>query len=167
MRKILLNVAITLDGFIAGPNGEYDWCFTDEDYGLTAFMQSVDTIIMGRKSYEIAAEYGEVYPDKEVTVFSKTLKQTPFPHVKIVKGDITDFVTSLTSKPGKNIWLYGGAAITAPLMENNLIDEFHLSVHPIVLGNGIPLFKNIRRPLTLVDSITYPSGLVQSVYKKI
>jgi len=167
MRKILLNVAITLDGFIAGPNGEYDWCFTAEDYGMNKFMQSVDTILMGRKSYEIAVEYGEVYPDKEVIVFSTTLRQTPFPHIKIVNDNIPEFVRSLTSKPGKNIWLYGGPIITAPLMENNMIDEFHLSIHPIVLGNGIPLFKNIRRSLTLVDSITYPSGLVQSIYKKI
>jgi dihydrofolate reductase len=160
-------VAITLDGFIAGPNGEYDWCFTDADYGMTGFLQSVDTIIMGRKSYEIAVQYGEPYPDKEVIVFSATIQQTPFQNVKIVNGNISDFVKSMTLQEGKNIWLYGGAVITEPLIENNLIDEFHLAVHPIILGDGIPLFKNIKRSLTLIDSITYPSGLVQSIYKKI
>jgi dihydrofolate reductase len=167
MRKVLLNVAITLDGFIAGPNGEYDWCFTDADYGMTGFLQSVDTIIMGRKSYEIAVQYGEPYPDKEVIVFSATIQQTPFQNVKIINGNIPDFVKSMTLQEGKNIWLYGGAVITEPLIENNLIDEFHLAVHPIILGDGIPLFKNIKRSLTLIDSITYPSGLVQSIYKKI
>jgi dihydrofolate reductase len=166
MREILLNVAITLDGFIAGPNGEYDWCFAADDYGMTEFLQSVDTILMGRKSFEIALEYGELYPKKEVIVLSTTMQRSPFPNVEIVKGNIPDFVKSLTLQEGKNIWLYGGAVITAVLLENNLIDEFHLSVHPIILGNGIPLFKNTKRSLKLVRSISYPSGLVQTIYKK-
>lgn len=168
MRKVLLNVAITLDGFIAGPNGEYDWCFNAADYSMNEFLTSIDTVLMGRKSFEVAVQYGELYSEKEVVVFSSTLRSTPYPHVKVINGDVIDFVKSQVIKDGKNIWLYGGALITAPLIENNLIDEFHLSIHPIILGDGIPLFqKNIKRSLTLVNTTPYPSGLVQSIYKKV
>jgi len=168
MRKVLLNVAVTLDGFIAGPDGEYDWCFTDGDYGMTEFMGSVDSILMGRKSYDLVVHYGDPYPDKEVIVFSRTLKSVQFDNVQLVNDDIPTFVTGLTKKEGKSIWLFGGAEIVDPLFGKNLIDEMHLAIHPIILGDGIRLFKNgIKRSLELINSITYPSGLVQSIYKKI
>jgi len=169
MRKVLLNVAVALDGFIAGPNGEYDWCFTDgEDYGLTEFMHSIDCVVMGRKSYDLVVQYGEPFPEKKVIVFSRTLTSAPFDNVQVVRDDIPSFVNGLTKKEEKNIWLFGGAAIVDPLFEKNLIDEMHLSIHPIILGEGIPLFKEgVRRSLELIKSIAYPSGLVQSIYKKI
>lgn len=167
MRKMLLNLAVTLDGFIAGPNGEYDWCFTDADYGMTQFMESVDTIVMGRKSFDLVVQYGAPYPDKKVMVLSSTLNTTPYGNVTIVNEDLPAFAHKLLQGEGKNIWLFGGATIIDPLFEKNLIDELHLSVHPIILGGGIPLFKKgVKRTLELSKAITYPSGLVQLIYNK-
>lgn len=165
---MLLNLAVTLDGFIAGPNGEYDWCFTDDDYGLTQFMESVDMVLMGRKSFDLVVQYGAPYPDKDVIVFSSTLKSTPYGNVTIVKEDLPTYANELLRREGKNIWLFGGATIIDPLFEKNLIDELHLAVHPIILGDGVPLFrKGVRRTVELSKSIAYPSGLVQLIYKKV
>jgi dihydrofolate reductase len=169
MRKIILNLAVTLDGYIAGPNGEYDWCFTDADYGMTEFMKSVDATLMGRKTYDIVLQYvnGAPYPNFTNYVFSRTRTESEFENVRIVNEQISDFVKKIKSDKGKNIWLYGGAEIIAPLVKEDLVDEMILSVHPILLGNGIPLFNKIspRKNLTLVDTTSYPSGLVQLIYK--
>jgi dihydrofolate reductase len=168
MRKVILNLAVTLDGLIAGPNGEYDWCFTDADYGMTDFLNSIDATLMGGKSYRIVTEYGPPYPEFTNYVFTHTEKETPFKNVRFVSGNIPNFVKSLREEAGKNIWLFGGAEIIHPLLEENLIDEMILSVHPIILGAGIPLFKNVteRKFFQLADTISYPSGLVQLIYKK-
>ena len=168
MRKVILNLAVTLDGFIAGPNGEYDWCFTDADYGMTDFFKSVDATLMGGKSYRIAIEYGPPYPEFTNYVFTRTEKETPFKNVELVSGNIPAFVRALRGEGGKNIWLFGGGEIIHPLLEENLIDEMIISVHPILLGAGVPLFKNLseRKFFKLVDTVAYPSGLVQLIYKK-
>jgi dihydrofolate reductase len=169
MRQVLLNLAVTIDGYIAGPNGEYDWCFTDNDYGLTAFNNRVDTFIMGRKTWEVAHEYlgSSDEPSKAtIIVFSRTL-QKAFDNVRIVSEDPVSFVKELKRQPGKDIWLYGGGEIVAAFQKANAIDEMHLSVHPLLLGDGIPLFgKSDRVPFELVESIPYPSGLVQLIYHR-
>jgi dihydrofolate reductase len=168
MRKIILNVAVTLDGFIAGPNGEYDWCFTDADYGMTDFLNSIDATLMGGKSYRLLLQYGPPYPALTNYVFTRTEKNNPYSNVKLISEDIPSFVTELRQKKGKDIWLFGGAEITHSLLECDLIDEFMLSIHPIVLGDGLPLFGKLsdRKRFSLVKSIPYPAGLVQLVYKK-
>lgn len=168
MRKIILNLAVSLDGFIAGPNGEYDWCLTDHDYGMTDFLNSVDATLMGRKTYEVVLPYGHPYPTLTNYVFSNTLKTSEFPNVVFVTEDISPFVKKIKDKPGKNIWLYGGGEIIDALMQDNLVDEFVLSVHPLLLGSGIALFKkqDHRIHFKLKDSIKYPSGLVQLIYTK-
>lgn len=168
MRKLVLNLAVTLDGFIAGPNGEYDWCLTDADYGMAEFLKSIDATIMGGKSYRLVIEYGPPYPEFTNYVFTRTEKETPHKNVVLVEDDIPTFVKSLKQKRGKSIWLFGGSEIIHPLLEEDLIDEMILSVHPILLGNGLRLFQKLdeRKILRLTDSITYPSGLVQLIYKK-
>jgi dihydrofolate reductase len=168
MRKIKLNLAVSLDGFIAGPNGEYDWCLTDADYGMTAFINSVDATLMGRKTYELILEFGPPYPTLTNYVFSRTISTSEFNNVVFVNEDISTFVKTLRTAPGKDIWLYGGGEIIDELMNSNCIDEFVLSVHPLLLGNGIPLFKehDHRTQLKLKDVIKYPSGLVQLIYIK-
>jgi dihydrofolate reductase len=168
MRKILLNLAVTIDGYIAGPNGEYDWCFTDDDYGLTAFGNRVDTLVMGRKTYEVIVPYVEKwYADKNLVVFSRTLNQTPFGNVDLVQEDPLSYVRALKLQPGKDIWLYGGAELVAAFRNASAIDEMHLSVHPLLLGDGIPLFgKGERTLFELVESIPYRSGLVQLIYRR-
>jgi dihydrofolate reductase len=168
MRKVVLNVAVSLDGYIAGPNGEYDWCYTDDDYGMTEFLKSVDTTLMGGKSYRLIVEYGQPYPEFTNYVFTRTEKETPYQNVVFVSDDIPEFVRSLKQKKGKSIWLFGGSEIIHPLLQENLVDEMMLSIHPILLGGGVPLFKEIgeRKILRLSDTITYPTGLVQLIYKK-
>jgi dihydrofolate reductase len=168
MRKIVLNLAISLDGFIAGPTGEYDWCFVDADYGMTEFMKSIDATIMGRKSYRLLLDFGPPYPELTNYVVTRTEGDSPYPNVVFVRDDIPSFVEGLKNKNGKNIWLYGGAEITQLLMDRELIDVLMLAVHPIVLGDGLLLFgkSGSRKHFELADSIRYPSGLVQLIYNK-
>lgn len=168
MRKLVLNLAISLDGLIEGPNGEFDWCFTDHDYGMTEFMKSIDATIMGRKSYSMLLDFGDPYPQLTNYVISRKEKESRYPNVVFVRNNVPSFVEEMKAKEGKNIWLYGGAEITQLMMEHDLVDELMLAVHPIVLGNGLPLFGKLasRKKFELSDSIRYPSGLVQLIYNK-
>lgn len=169
MRKIILGLAVSLDGFIEGPNGEYDWCFTDQDYGMSDFFKRIDAVFMGRKSYELALSVDNEamgMPKMEEYVFSNTLQSVEGDR-NLVSGDIADKIREIKNRSGKDIWLFGGAALTASLMNQGLIDEFWLSVHPVVLGAGKPLFQNIseRKNLKLVDVKTYSTGLVSLKYE--
>ena len=165
---MVLNLAVTLDGYIAGPNGEYDWCLTDDDYGMTDFLKSIDTTLMGRKSYQLLVEYGAPYPEFTNYVFTRTGKESPYSNVRFVAGDIPEIVAALKHQKGKDIWLFGGSEIIHPLLQENLVDEMMLAIHPILLGSGLRLFQDLdeRKSFRLSDSITYPSGLVQLIYKK-
>lgn len=168
MRKVILNVAVSLDGLIEGPNGEYDWCFTDQDYGLTDFFNSIDTIFMGRKSYEVARANGGMNMWKGVNtyVFSNTIDKSSMGDVKIIRG--MNDVAGILREPGKNIWLFGGAELTTAFVNARLVDEMWLSVHPIVLGKGKPLFQNIdtRKHFRLFDTLVYDSGLITLKYSQ-
>ena len=169
MRKVILGLAVSLDGFIEGPNGEYDWCFTDQDYGMSAFFKRIDSLFIGRKSYELTQTMGEDampgFPKLKEYVFSTTLKEVK-PDATIIAGDVAETVKQIKNAPGKDIWLFGGASLTASLLNLGLVDEMWLSVHPILLGSGKPLFSNInhRIPLTLTGTKTYSSGLVSLTY---
>lgn len=174
MRKLILGLAITLDGYIEGPNGEYDWCFTDQDYGLNDFFERIDAMFIGRKSYEIAQQHaennnGEVTPGMPALteyVFSRTLKSVKEGAVLIAEDGIAE-ARKIKLLPGKDIWLFGGASLTEQLMEAKLVDELWLSVHPILLGNGKLLFQkdDQRTKLTLLESKTYETGLVSLRYQ--
>jgi dihydrofolate reductase len=168
MRKIILEVAVSLDGFIEGPNGEYDWCFTDQDYGLEAFCKRVDTIFVGRKTYEMSLglEGGiEGFPKFKEYVFSTTLS-TVKEGASLIRDNVKDAVEKIKNESGKDIWLFGGASLTTSLMKLGLVDELSLAVHPILLFRGKALFQNIdhRVTLTLLHSKTYSSGLVSLSY---
>lgn len=169
MRKIVLGLAVSLDGFIEGPQGEYDWCFTDQDYGLSDFFKSIDTIFMGRKSYELAQQTADSNPWKgmKTYVFSNTLKSIDDKDVELISGNISKRVNELRAQPGKNIWLFGGAELLTSFVNNIWVDEYWLSVHPIVLGAGKPLFQNIttRKKLVLIESKIYETGLVSLRYR--
>ena len=174
MRKLILGLAITLDGYIEGPNGEYDWCFTDQDYGLNEFYDRIDSMFIGRKSYEVLLQHLENSSDDAIPgmpklkeyVFSSTLKTVKNDAVIIADDSITA-ANHIKQLPGKDIWLFGGATLTAAFMEAGLVDELWLSVHPILLGNGKPLFNETtkRTPLTLLESKTYETGLISLKYQ--
>ncbi|CAG5000937.1 putative protein YyaP [Dyadobacter sp. CECT 9275] len=174
MRKLILGLAITLDGYIEGPNGEFDWCFTDQDYGLNEFFTGIDAIFIGRKSYEVAQQYAENHPDEVIPgmpalteyVFSKTLRSVKSGAV-LLSEDVMDEARRIKEQPGKDIWLFGGATLTEAMMKEGLVDELWLSVHPILLGGGRPLFglSDERIPLTLLKTKSYSTGLVSLHYK--
>jgi len=168
MRKVILGVAISLDGFIEGPNGEYDWCFIDPDYNFTDFFKRIDTIFVGRKTYEMSSEMeggGTGFPKFKEYIFSTTLDKVK-KGATIIKGDIKTEVEKIKNEKGKDIWLFGGAGLTTSLLNLGLVDELSLAVHPLLLGRGKPLFNNIneRIRLTLVDTKTYSTGLVSVTY---
>lgn len=174
MRKLILGLAVTLEGYIEGPSGEYDWCFTDQDYGLSEFYSRIDAIFIGRKSYEIAQQYaseneGQIAPDMphvQEYVFSNTLHTVKEGAVLISENSMTE-ARRIKAQPGKDIWLYGGAALTDALMQEGLVDELWLSVHPILLGAGTPLFRHqdTRTKLELLECKTYETGLVSLRYR--
>ncbi|MCM3691442.1 dihydrofolate reductase family protein [Neobacillus niacini] len=177
-RRIVLDLAVSLDGFIEGENGEVDWCIMDPDMGFIDFLQRIDTIFYGRKSYEL---WGQYMPEKEVPetekelwelvhskqkyVFSRTQKTTGDKSILINDG-ILEEVNKIKCQPGKDIWLYGGASLITSFMKFGLVDEFRLSVHPVILGKGKPLFMDIqeRLNLKLVSTKTFSSGVVQLIY---
>ena len=168
MRKIILNLAVSLDSLIEGPQGEFDWCFFDQDYGMTEFFQRIDAIFFGRKGYEVALKYGmELYSGKAKYVFSKTLKETADEDTFIVSGNLLQEVNLLKNKSGKDIWLFGGSSLISSFINEGLVDELMLAIHPLVLGKGKPLFENIheRMKLELTDTKTFSTGLVQLFYK--
>jgi dihydrofolate reductase len=177
-RKIVLDLAVTLDGFIEGPKGEVDWCIMDHDMGFTDFLNSIDTILYGRKSYDL---WGQYIPDEGVSdtekeiwklvhskkkyVFSKTLTEIDGNAI-LIKENLQHEVEKIKKEPGKDIWLYGGASLVTTFINLGLIDEYRLSVHPVVLGSGKPLFidMNQRIELNLVDIRKFTSGVVQLCY---
>lgn len=163
MRKVILGLAVSLDGYIEGPNGEYDWCFTDQDYGLKDFFKQIDGVFIGRKSFEMSGT--GMFPAAQCYVFSNTLEKVK-KGVRLIKGDILKEVREIKSSEGKNIWLFGGASLTRSLLNAGLVDRLWLSVHPILLGKGKPLFQQIdgRIKLKLVESKTYSTGLVSLQY---
>ncbi|MGC8230219.1 dihydrofolate reductase family protein [Pseudobacillus badius] len=177
-RRIILDLAVTLDGFIEGKNGEVDWCIMDPEMGFTKFLNQIDTILYGRKSYD---EWGQYIPkaedpdsDKEIWdlvhskekyVCSKTQKGTDEKAV-FINDHIFEEVNKLKNKPGKDIWLYGGASLITTFINLGLVDEFRLSVHPVILGEGKPMFIDInqRVHLKMVNARTFSSGVVQLIY---
>lgn len=169
MRKVILGLAVSLDGYIEGPNGEYDWCFTDQDYGLSEFFTRVDSLFIGRKSYELISSMGDApmqgFPKLKEYVFSTTLKEVKSGAILIDK-DVEAKVQEIKNDSGKDIWLFGGASLTTFFMNRGLVDEIWMSVHPIILGTGKLLFNDIEKRifLTLTDSKTYSTGLVSLKY---
>ena len=170
MRKVILAVAVTLDGFIEGPNGEYDWCFTDQDYGMSDFFKRIDSVFYGRKSYELTLSMSEEdmagMPKFREYVFSSTLNEVK-PGAVLINGDIKAEVDRIKGEEGKDIWLFGGASLTTSLINLGLVDEIWMAVHPILLGSGKHLFNDIigRIPLKLLSTKEYSSGLVSLIYE--
>lgn len=168
MRKVVLGLAVSLDGFIEGPNGEYDWCVPDPEYDFPAFFNRFDTIFVGRKTYQMssAMEGGPAgFPKFKEYVFSTTLDRVK-DGATLISSNLQTEVEKIKKDKGKDIWLFGGAGLTTSLMNLGLIDELSLAVHPVLLGGGKPLFRNLndRINLTLLDTKTYSSGVVSLTY---
>lgn len=164
MSKITLYIASSLDGFIARKNGEVDWLFTDHDYGYSEFYKKIDAVVMGSNTYKQALSFGESYKGKECYVFSRK-KRGKKGNVTFVSEDIKKFVKRLKG----NVWLVGGSQIIREFLNRNLIDEYRIFIHPILLGNGIPLFQGNFPEIKLkfIGAKSYSSGLAELRYEKI
>ncbi len=172
-RKVVLYISMSLDGYIASKDNELGFLSMveqqGEDYGYNEFVKSVDTIIIGRKTYENVIAMGYDYPhvDKDVYIITRTARPS-IGTFKFYTNDLTQLVKLLKNKPGKNIYCDGGAEVANQLMKNDLIDEYIISVIPILLGEGIKLFKGGRpeQKLILVSSKQFDKGLTQLHYKR-
>lgn len=167
MRRLRLSVAMSLDGFIAGPNGEHDWIVMDPDIDFGALMGAFDTVLLGRKTYEAMRRRGEPgMPGMQTYVFSRTLRQEDCPRVT-VSGNPQATLAELKAADGKDIWLFGGGELFRSLLELGLVDSVELAVIPVLLGNGLPLLPHAARHarLRLVTHRVYPrTGTVSLVY---
>lgn len=138
MRKIIYSVAMSLDGYIAGPNGENDWIIIDPDINFESLMGRFDTYLMGRKTFEVTGGGGSM-PGAGIIVVSRTLKQEDYPGIKVIGNKLEEEVTDLREKPGKDIWLFGGGSLFRSLLDLELVDGIEVSIIPVLLGAGTQL----------------------------
>lgn len=150
IRRVRYGVAMSLDGFIAGPNGEADWIIMDPEIDFEAIYSQFDTMLMGRRTFEgmKAAGGGGSTPGMQVFVFSRTLRQEDHPGVTIVDNP-EELLAELRSKPGKDVWLFGGGSLFRSLAELGLVDTVEVAVIPVLLGEGVPLLPAPAKRVTL------------------
>ena len=187
MRKLKLQVQISIDGFIAGPNGEMDWMEWNWDEELKKYIgeitEPIDTIVLGRKLAEGFIPYwagvaanpndpensaGKKFTDTKKVVFTKTLEQSAWENTDLAKGHIVDEINKLKNQEGRDIIAYGGATFVSSLIKHGLIDEFHLIVNPTAIGRGLTIFNELqgKQKFKLVRSGFYDCGIVVLTYVK-
>jgi dihydrofolate reductase len=170
MRLVTFGGGASLDGFIARPDDSVDWLLWGKDVAsiATAYWKTIDTVVMGRRTYEVAVKGGTTsYPGVKNYVFSKTMRQSPDEQVEIVSSDAGAFVGKLKREKGKGICVMGGGRLANALFEADVIDEVGLNVHPVLLGSGIPAFLPTRRQvnLELLECTPLENGCVYVRYR--
>jgi len=194
MRKVILFMHISLDGFVGGPNGEMNWITMNDDamgkYLITDLLTTVDTMLLGRELYQGFENYWPSAAKNPSTpkdlvdfanwienspkiVFTKTLEKVGWKNSKLIhikdNDDISEEVRKLKQQPGKDMVIFGGASMASTLVKLGLIDEYRLKLEPVILGSGKPLFKDIgvRINLKLIKSKTFDSGVVGLYYQPV
>jgi len=186
MRKLKLQMQVSLDGFVGGQNGELDWMEWNWDDELkkhvTKLTEALDTILLGRKlaegfiPYWSDAALNPEHPDRDAgkimtntpkIVFSKTMQESPWPNTIIAKGNITNEINNLKKQKGEDIIVYGGAEFVSNLIKQCLIDDYHLFINPVAIGNGLTIFRALENKLhlKLVDSKSFDCGIVGLHYQ--
>lgn len=172
-RKVILYIAASLDGYIAKPNNDLSFLSMvqqdGEDYGYAGFIKTIDTVILGRKTYDWVMTQVAEFPhaDKESYIITQTPKP-PIGNINFYSGSLKSLITTLKKKEGKNIFIDGGAQVVNELLKDALIDEFYISIIPVLLGGGVRLFGDGRpeQRLQLVSATSFKKGLVQLYYKR-
>jgi dihydrofolate reductase len=173
-RNVIVHIATSADGYIARPDGDLEWLTSRPApkgfYGMNAFMKTVDTMLLGRKTYDVSLTMGATFDSKKSRsiVFSRQAPPADVPPgVEFVSDAIGPFVRDLRAQPGKDIWLMGGGELIASFLDEQAIDEFVISVVPVFIGDGIPLIARRHRnvPLDLQSTERFEDGLVQLRYK--
>jgi dihydrofolate reductase len=169
MRRVLYRVAASVDGYIAGPRGELDWIVRDPAVDLAKVYESVDTVLLGRRTYELTRQPGAPpWPRGwHIYVFSRTLTPEEHPGVTVVNADAGPRVAALRAAPGRELWLFGGGSLFRSLLVARQVDIVEVMVMPVLLGGGIPLLE-MGAPLTqlsLQHVQAYPSGLISLRYE--
>jgi dihydrofolate reductase len=181
MRQVILQMGVTLDGYVAGPGGEGDWGLPAEHPDVQAWkvasLRQVGTHIMGRVTYEQMAghwpnasgDYATFMNSLPKVVFSRTLPSAGWAGSQIARGDLDEEIATLKSEPGAEIMAHGGAAFVQALSRRGLIDEYRLVILPVALGNGLPLFKDLAKPLRvdLAEAKSFPDGTAIHVYRPV
>jgi len=181
MRRVVLQMGVSLDGFVADAGGQLDWGLLPEHEDVTAWkvesVRRAGADIMGRVSYEAMAAYWpsstSVYaaPMNEIpkVVFSKTLERAEWAETRIARGELAEEIARLKREPGDDVIAHGGASFVQALSRLNLIDEYRLVIHPVALGNGLPLFHDLPAPLRLdlVEAKTFPGGTAIHVHRPV
>jgi dihydrofolate reductase len=166
--KVILFIATSLDGRIAGPDDDISWLFTDADYGYSDFVSKVDALIMGRGTYQVVNTFGDwPYKGKKTFVVTRSKDITVTTALTTAfNGDLVDLVADLSEQGCERVWLVGGGELVTSFVQQELIDEIIVSLHPVLLGTGVPLFTGIfpRVMLDLEGIESYDSGLVQLRY---
>jgi len=174
MRRVVLYITASVDGFIAEPGGGMSWldeaAASGSDFGYGEFYASIETMLMGSATYEFLLQVADPFPhaDREVFVFTRRELPAAAPSVTLVCEDPAQFTGELRDGEGGPIWLVGGGILNATLSAAELIDEVRLFVQPVLLGDGVPLFAGPhgRLALALEDSVTWPGGVVELRYNR-
>jgi dihydrofolate reductase len=171
MRRIRYRVAMSLDGYIAGPQGEIDWIVADPEIDFGAIMKEFDTILVGRRTFDQMVQARRTtMPGMRTVVFSRELRQADHPEVTVVNQGQNEMLDSLRSQPGKDIWLFGGSTLFRGLLEAGMVDGVEVSIMPVVLGGGVPLTRadqqglGPRGRLELKAQRIYKTGIVSLEY---
>jgi dihydrofolate reductase len=172
MRKIVLGLGMSLDGYIARPNGDIDFLFMPKDYSMAPFFATIDTAIMGRKSFEAGLKMGGgKFNNFGLATYVFSRSQTPGQRdgYKVVHESPASFVNALRKRLGKDIWLMGGGELARDFLKADLVDELNLGVIPVLLGEGIPLFPPgfPQRNFSLVENKTYSKGMISLRYQRL